>query len=119
MFDNGRTQVAIGALQGFVDGESGGIAYGVVTTGRIDASVTVGAGIGYSGDGAAGAVVMVGGERQVSRHVTFVTESYAWNGAGIVSGGMRFFGERLSADVGLAAPIGAGELYVFPVVNFV
>lgn len=119
LLDNGRTQVAVGALQGFVDGESGGIAYGVVTTGRIDASVTVGAGIGYSSDGGAGAVAMIGGERQVSRHVTFVTESYVFKGAGIVSGGVRFFGERLSADVGLAAPIGAGELYAFPVVNFV
>ena len=28
LLDNGRTQVAVGALQGFVDGESGGIAYG-------------------------------------------------------------------------------------------
>ena len=33
--------------------------------------------------------------------------------------GVRFFGERLSADLGLAVPLGAGELFAFPVVNFV
>lgn len=35
------------------------------------------------------------------------------------TGGVRFFGERLSADLGLAVPLGAGELFAFPVVNFV
>ena len=40
-----------------------------------------------------GAVVMLGGERQASRHVAFVTENYIWkDGQGIVTGGVRFFG---------------------------
>lgn len=60
---------------------------------------------------------------QVSRSVTLLTENYLWRrgggAAGIASAGARFFGERLSADVGLAVPIGTGELFVFPVVNFV
>jgi hypothetical protein len=120
VFDNGRTQAAVGVFQAFIDGESAGIAYGVVTTGRIDASVTAGAGVGYSSDGGSGGVVMIGGERQASRHVTFVTENYIWKGGhGVVSGGVRFFGERLSADVGLAFPLGEKELYALPVVNFV
>ena len=40
-------------------------------------------------------------------------------GHGIASGGVRFFGERLSADLALAFPIGANEFFGFPVVNFV
>ena len=120
VLDTGRTQVAVGAFHAFVDGEHAGIAYGVVTTGRIDASITAGAGYGYSSDGGHGAVVMIGGERQASRHVAFVTENYIWKGGqGVLAGGVRFFGERLSADVGVAVPLGTGELFALPVVNFV
>jgi hypothetical protein len=118
--DTGRTQVAVGAFHTFVDGENFGIAYGVVTTGRVGASITAGAGYAYSSDGGRGAVAMIGGERQASRHVAFVTENYIWKGGeGIVTGGVRFFGERLSADVGLAVPFGTGERFALPVVNFV
>jgi hypothetical protein len=120
VLDRGRTQVAVGAFQGFGGGENAGIAYGVVTTGRIEASITAGAGYGYSSSGGHGAVVMIGGERQASRHVAFVTENYIWKGGqGVVTGGVRFFGERLSADVGLAVPLGTGERFALPVVNFV
>jgi len=63
---------------------------------------------------------MIGGERQASRRMSFVTENYLWKGGeGVLTGGVRFFGERLSADLGLAVPLGAGELFAFPVVNFV
>jgi hypothetical protein len=119
VLDTGRTQVAVGAFHGFVDGENSGIAYGVVTTGRTDASITAGAGYAYSSAGGHGAVVMIGGERQAGRHVALVTENYIWKGGqGVVTGGVRFFGERLSADVGLAVPLRAGELFALPVVNF-
>ena len=120
VLDRGRTQVAVGGFHAFVDGENAGIAYGVVTTGRTDASITAGAGYGYSSGGGHGAIVMIGGERRASRHLAFVTENYIWKGGqGIVTGGVRFFGERLSADVGLAVPLGAGERFALPVVNFV
>jgi hypothetical protein len=120
VLDTGRTQVAVGAFHAFVDGGNDGIAYGVVTTGRTEASITVGAGYAYSSDGGHGTVVMIGGERQASRHVSFVTENYIWRGGhGVVTGGVRFFGERLSADVGLAVPLGTGERFALPVVNFV
>jgi hypothetical protein len=120
VLDTGKTQLAIGAFQAFADGESAGIAYGVVTTGSPNASLTAGAGMAYSSDGGHGAVVMIGGERQASRRMSFVTENYLWKGGeGVLTGGVRFFGERLSADLGLAVPLGAGELFAFPVVNFV
>ena len=33
--------------------------------------------------------------------------------------GVRFFGDRLSADVALGVPVGLGETFAFPVINFV
>jgi hypothetical protein len=102
------------------DGHGLGIAYGVGTFGTRDSSFTVGAGVAYDGtDGRAG-VLMLGAERQFGRHAKFVTENYVWKGGdGIASAGVRVFGERLSADLGLAIPIGAGAVMVLPVVNFV
>jgi len=44
LLDTGKTQLAIGAFQALVDGESAGIAYGVVTSGSPNASLTAGAG---------------------------------------------------------------------------
>jgi hypothetical protein len=121
LLDTGRVQVAAGVFHGFnADGDGGGIGYGVVTTGSQSGSVTGGAGLAYAGDGGRSVVVMLGGDRQVARNVKVITENYLWQGGdGIVSIGFRFFGEQLSADIGLATPIGADDLFVFPVVNFV
>lgn len=118
----GRTlQASVGVFQGFGGGASAGIAYGVVTAGNSSGSFTAGAGMGYDDGGDRAAVVMVGGDRQVRRNMKFVTENYVWgSGNGILSAGVRFFGDRLSADLALAAPVG-DELggFVFPMVNFV
>lgn len=115
-----RTQIAVGVLQIFnISGDGGGIAYTVGTFGDTDSAVTAGLGLAYSGD-STGGVVMVGGERRVRRNLKLITENYVWQGGnGIVSGGLRFLGERLSADLALAVPIGVGDLIAFPVVNFV
>lgn len=121
VFNGQRTQVSVGAFQGFGGGSSAGIAYSVVTTGGPAGSVTAGAGVAYAEAGDRTAVVMVGGDRQVRRNIKFVTENYVWaSGNGIVSAGVRFFGERLSADLALAAPIGEVDGFIaFPVINFV
>jgi len=116
-----RVQAAVGVLHVFdtSEGDSLGIAYGVGTFGNSDNAVTAGAGMAYSGD-SRGGLVMVGGERRVHRNFKLITENYIWKGGdGILSGGVRFLGERLSADLALAFPLGAGDLYAFPVVNFV
>ena len=121
VFNSERAQAAVGVLHVFdtSEGDSAGIAYGVGTFGTSDNAVTVGAGLAYSGD-SRGGIVMVGGERRVHRSLKLITENYVWkNGDGILSGGVRFIGERLSADLALAVPIGAGDLFAFPVVNFV
>ncbi|MEX1127267.1 MAG: hypothetical protein WEB50_01750 [Vicinamibacterales bacterium] len=121
VFNSEMAQASVGVLHVFdtSEGDSAGIAYGVGTFGTSDNAVTVGAGLAYSGD-SRGGIVMVGGERRVHRSLKLITENYVWkNGDGILSGGVRFIGERLSADLALATPFGVGDAWVFPVVNFV
>lgn len=115
-----KVQAAVGVLQIFnTSGDNGGIAYGVGTFGDSDNALTVGGGLAYS-EGDRGGVVMVGGEGRVRNNLKLITENYLWkDGNGIVSGGVRFLGERLSADLALAIPIGFDDFVAFPVVNFV
>ena len=122
LVDTGSTAAAIGVMHmAGIDNESIGIAYGVVTRGSTDSALTVGVGYAYArGEGKSGApVLMVGAEHRVHRGVKLVTENYAFEGGGIMSAGVRFMGERLSADLGLATPLGMDEFFVFPMVNFV
>ena len=121
LFNSEKMQASVGVLHVFdtSEGNSAGIAYGVGTFGSSDNAVTAGVGMAYSGDDRGG-IVMVGGERRVHRSIKLITENYMWkNGDGIVSGGVRFIGERLSADLALAVPLGMGDAIAFPVVNFV
>ena len=115
-----RAQAAVGLLHVFdTDGDSGGIAYGVGTFGDNDNALTAGAGLAYAGDDRGG-VVMFGGEGRVRRNLKVMTENYVWKGGdGLLSGGVRFLGERLSADLALVVPLGIGDFIAFPVVNFV
>ena len=120
VFANDRVQTAVGVLQIFnTDGDTGGIAYTVSTFGNSDNALTVGGGLAYADDDRGG-VLMVGGEGRVRNNLKLITENYVWKGGdGILSGGVRFLGERLSADLALAFPIGVGDFVAFPVVNFV
>ena len=115
------TQVALGVLHAFdSDGDGGGIAYTVLTRGNDAQALTAGIGLAYGSDGGTAPVVMIGGDRRVRRNMKVVTENYIWKGGrGILSAGVRFFGEKLSADLALAVPIGVDEFFAFPVVNFV
>jgi len=121
VFNGTKAQISVGLFQGFGGGATAGIAYGVATTGGAAGSFTAGAGMAYDDDGDRTAVVMLGADRQVRRNMKLVTESYIWgSGNGLISGGVRFFGERLSADLALATPVGGDfERFVFPMVNFV
>jgi hypothetical protein len=118
-------EVSLGVLHFFNVGDYNlGIAYGVVTAGNADSAFTVGAGYAYErsgedGDDGGSPLLMVGGERRVSRRIKFVTENYVFRDGGIVSGGVRFLGERLSVDLGMVAPIGVGEFFAVPIINFV
>ncbi len=115
------TDVAVGVLHVFnAGGDGGGVAYAVGTSGSARGSVTIGGGLAYGNDGGRAGVVMVGGERQVRRNLKVMTENYVWKGGdGVLSAGVRFFGERLSADLAVGFPVGANEFFAFPIVNFV
>jgi hypothetical protein len=117
------TQAAVGVMHFLNVGDGNlGIAYGVVTRGRADTAVTVGAGYAYersSGDVNGAAVGMIGGEHRVSRRLKLVTEDYLFDGGGISMFGVRFLGEHLTADLGLLVPLGVGEFIALPMVNFV
>jgi hypothetical protein len=117
-----KTQLAGGIMHFMNVGDgSFGIAYGVVTQGSADSAVTLGAGYAYEryGENDGAGVAMLGGEHRVSRGVKVITENYVWSGGGIATAGVRWMGERLSADLALAVPLGAGEVVAFPIVNFV
>jgi hypothetical protein len=103
-----------------IDGDSLGVAYGAMTKGTRDSALTVGLGYAYERFEDNGApVMMIGGEHRVHRHVKLVTENYVFREGGIASAGVRFMSGRLSADLGLATPLGVDDVFIFPVVNFV
>jgi hypothetical protein len=119
VFNNGTTQASVGVFQAFGGDESAGIAYGVATRGGAGGSITAGAGVAYNGDGDRTAVLMIGGDRPIGRYTKFVTENYVWqSGRGIASAGVRFFGERISADLAMVMPLGTEDWFVLPMINF-
>jgi hypothetical protein len=121
--DTGRVATSIGAMHFLnVDDINLGIAYAATTIGTTDDAVTVGVGWAYANTNSnnEGAVVaMLGGERRISPRFKLITENYVFNGGGILSGGIRFLGDSLSADLGLFVPLGAGGFVALPIVNFV
>lgn len=120
VFSGSGTHVAAGVFHGVAGDDHAGIAYGVVTRELKAGAFTVGAGLGYASDGGRGGVLMIGGEAPVRRNIKWVTENYIWDSAIVSSGGFRFFGERLSADLALGFIInGEDPVIPFPVVNFV
>lgn len=134
------TPVGEGTGDGF-----GGTAYGLVTFGSARNALTVGTYVAYAGFDASstvcyedvcetednfdvefadGVVVVLGGEAQVSNSVKLISENYLGFGdggsGGIVSGGVRFFGDHLAVDFALLRPVGEGsDIDGFPFVPYV
>jgi hypothetical protein len=126
LYNSERTNVAVGVLAAFIPGQDTdgtfGIAYGVATFGSPDAQITTGAGFGYAqGRFAQDPVLMVGGEKRLSRRTAFISENYLFPSAdetnNVVSYGLRFFGDRLSVDFALINTI--GDETIFPGVPYV
>ena len=125
-----KFNLAIGALAGIlgaaVDEDEGvsanfGVVYAVGTAGSPDASLSFGTGLAYAGGQFADTPVgMLGGEVRLGRRVGFVTENYIIPNedvSGVVSYGLRFFGEKLSAD--LAFWLAANQSIQFPGIPYV
>ena len=124
--DAERVQISAGFLAGLFAGGTAGVAYGVGTWGSQDNALTAGAGWGFWADDDDSGVsreplMMVGGEARAGRRTKFITENYFVFGEGgaVISGGIRFWGERLSADAGIAALVGDDSGCCLPMVNFV
>ncbi len=122
-----RTHFAVGALfaafprDAEEDPNRAGIAYSVGTWGEPDASLTAGFGYGFTNDGLAERpMVVLGGERRVSRRIALVTENWMFPGleGPLVSGGVRFLGERISVDLALARALGEEDAWL-PLLSFV
>lgn len=123
-----RMQLSAGVFAGFFDGGTAGVAYGVGTWGTRDDAVTAGAAWGFASDGegesdvASEPLIMLGGEARTGRRTKLLTENYFVLGeaGALLSGGVRFFGERLSADAGLGFFMDGSETACcLPLVNFV
>lgn len=109
VFNRPRMSFALGgigvAVLGAHDTESFGLLYGVGTFGEPHASMTAGLGVGFgAGEVSEHPVLMLGGEYQISNSAKVLTENYVFVGVKeglVVSGGIRFFGDKLAADIGL------------------
>jgi hypothetical protein len=123
-----KFNLAVGALAGVIGGlvdedenASFGVLYTVGTAGSPDASVSFGTGVAYaSGRFADHPVAMLGAETRLGRRIAFVTENYLIpdeDVGGLISYGLRFFGEKLSADLAFWNSTGVG--FVFPGIPYV
>lgn len=123
VFKARHTEASMGVIHFLNVGDSNlGIAYGVVTQGNADSAFTAGVGYAYvrgEGNEDGSMVLMFGGEHRVSRRLKLISENYTFDGGGVVSAGVRFLGEKLSADLALASPLGIDVFVAFPVINFV
>lgn len=100
---------------------SAGLLYGVSTWGSYDQSFTAGLGYGYvRGRLAKSPIVLLGGETRASPRISLVTENYIFpGGTGVISAAVRFMGQDIAVDLGLAHPLGFGSDQVaLPVINF-
>ena len=122
-FDFSVGALAISTLDS--DFGSVGVMFGVATMGSENAAVTLGAGWGWVDDDLASTpAILFGGESRVTRGVKLMTENY-WIPTGdsddafLLTGGPRFMGDRLSADIAAAFTFDSGDIVLFPLVNFV
>jgi hypothetical protein len=104
---------------------SAGLVYGVGTFGSPDGAVTVGATVPFiattdDSDLGNDPVFMIGAEARTGIRTKLISENYFVPGEGaLVSAGMRFFGERLSADFGVGLAVGSETACCLPLLNFV
>ncbi len=112
-----NVNVAVGAFAGWSgavtdDASSFGILYGVSTFGSEDRNLSAGIGYAYYNDDLANSPLILGGLKlRLSRGTAFISENYILPEAegGLVSFGLRFFGERIAGDVALVRFIGSGS----------
>jgi hypothetical protein len=126
-YQGSKVDLAAGVLVGGVPGETGygGVLYGVGTYGTSKTAVTAGVGFGFAQeDVASEPVVLLGLEHRLGDNTKLISENFVFPTAEllVLSGGVRFFGDTLSADLGFfSSPdvIGEGGFPFFPWIGFV
>lgn len=100
-----------------------GICYGVGTVGSANSNLTGGIGFGFvDWEFEDSPFLMLGAQHRVSRRMSLVTENWMSPGFDqpLVSLGFRFFGEKLSADLGFLNTIGDDMMFPgIPYIDFV
>ena len=100
-------RVGIGVLYGNVSNLVGGfgVGYGLATYGNPEHNATLGLGFGFfDGDFSTDPVITISGMTRISRRISLVTENWFFPAdvyRGILTYGIRFFGESMSVDLAL------------------
>lgn len=115
-----RANVALGALVGFFpfnddandEVSSAGLLYAVGTTGNQESNLSFGIAWGYADDNLTDKPgFMLGGQGRVSRRFSLISENWflpiGGETEGVVSYGIRFLGEKLSADLAWVNVLGS------------
>lgn len=124
-FDLGSISLSAGALIAGLPGEdlpAVGIMYGVGTLGSADNNVTAGMGFGFVDWEFSGKpFLMLGGQYRLSRRFSFVSENWLFPGLDepFLSGGIRFFGEKISVDLAVIVLPELDAGYPIPYIDFV
>lgn len=120
-------RVGVGVLVGKITDNIGGfgVSYGLVTYGNPEHNATLGLGFGlFDGQLRSDPVITISGMTRLSRRISLVTENWFFPAdvyRGIISYGIRFFGETMSVDLALINNDDFSEIFPIgiPYVDFV
>jgi hypothetical protein len=124
IYENDHAALATGVLHLFAPGVgSGGVGYSVATLGSRDNAVTAGMGWFYGKDDdgvrVGMPVLIVGGDRRMTRRTKFITENYVFDGGAMLSAGARLMRRHVSMEFGGMFVFVDNAAFPGLVVNFV
>ena len=122
-----NVRVGVGVLYGKISDDIGGfgVGYGLVTYGNPEHNATLGLGFGFfDGEFSSDPVITISGMTRLSRRISLVTENWFFPAdvyRGVISYGIRFFGETMSVDLALINNEDFSEVFPIgiPYVDFV
>ena len=122
-----NVRVGVGVIYGNLTLYIGGfgVGYGLVTYGNPEHNATLGLGFGFfDGEFSSDPVITISGMTRLSRRISLVTENWFFPAdvyRGVISYGIRFFGETMSVDLALINNEDFSEVFPIgiPYVDFV